>query len=122
MDLLYADSFDGFCLVLFRPMSAVSEAASSMVSTGNLPMPDPVRLTSSCSTRVVTPVADKTTAASVSRVMDSRSDHRPAVLSHHPGTAWALPGGSSRRSTTTAVHPVWCDAPSPAPLSPWKYS
>ena len=31
-------------------------------------------------------------------------------------------GGSSSRSMTSAVHPVWCDAPSPAPLSPWKYS
>ena len=30
-----------------------------------------------------------------------------------------------RRLVTSAirpVHPVWCDAPSPAPLSPWKYS
>ena len=26
------------------------------------------------------------------------------------------------RSTTSAVQPVWCQAPSPAPLSPWKYS
>ena len=30
-----------------------------------------------------------------------------------------------RRRITSAispVHPVWCVAPSPAPLSPWKYS
>src|ERR1019366_9308741 len=30
-----------------------------------------------------------------------------------------------RRRITSAispVHPVWCEAPSPAPLSPWKYS
>lgn len=26
------------------------------------------------------------------------------------------------RSATSAVQPVWCQAPSPAPLSPWKYS
>ena len=26
------------------------------------------------------------------------------------------------RSATSAVHPVWCIAPRPAPLSPWKYS
>ena len=26
------------------------------------------------------------------------------------------------RSTTKAVQPVWCQAPKPAPLSPWKYS
>jgi hypothetical protein len=24
--------------------------------------------------------------------------------------------------TTSAVQPVWCMAPSPAPVSPWKYS
>ena len=26
------------------------------------------------------------------------------------------------RSATRPVQPVWCDAPSPAPVSPWKYS
>ena len=26
------------------------------------------------------------------------------------------------RSRTSPVHPVWWDAPSPAPVSPWKYS
>ena len=26
------------------------------------------------------------------------------------------------RSATSPVHPVWCVAPNPAPLSPWKYS
>jgi hypothetical protein len=31
-------------------------------------------------------------------------------------------GHSSIRFATSAVHPVWCDAPMPAPLSPWKYS
>ena len=31
-------------------------------------------------------------------------------------------GHSSIRFATSAVHPVWCDAPIPAPLSPWKYS
>src|SRR5581483_8633368 len=29
-------------------------------------------------------------------------------------------GNSSR--ATSPVHPVWCAAPSPCPLSPWKYS
>ena len=31
-------------------------------------------------------------------------------------------GHSSIRFATSEVHPVWCDAPMPAPLSPWKYS
>ena len=31
-------------------------------------------------------------------------------------------GGSRMRSATSAVQPVWCIAPSPAPLSPLKYS
>jgi hypothetical protein len=26
------------------------------------------------------------------------------------------------RSATRPVQPVWCDAPRPAPVSPWKYS
>jgi uncharacterized protein (TIGR03118 family) len=26
------------------------------------------------------------------------------------------------RSATSPVHPVWCEAPMPAPVSPWKYS
>ena len=26
------------------------------------------------------------------------------------------------RSATRPVQPVWCEAPSPAPSSPWKYS
>src|SRR5207249_3574578 len=26
------------------------------------------------------------------------------------------------RSATRPVQPVWCEAPSPAPVSPWKYS
>ena len=25
-------------------------------------------------------------------------------------------------TAASAVHPVWCDAPSPSPVSPWKYS
>src|SRR5262249_48113082 len=29
---------------------------------------------------------------------------------------------SSSSEATRAVQPVWCDAPRPAPLSPWKYS
>ena len=29
---------------------------------------------------------------------------------------------STTRSATRPVQPVWCDAPSPAPVSPWKYS
>ena len=32
------------------------------------------------------------------------------------------PGRPRMRSATTPVQPVWCVAPSPAPLSPWKYS
>ena len=41
------------------------------------------------------------------------------------GGCWSppdAPGGSRIRSTTRAVHPVWCIAPRPAPSSPWKYS
>ena len=26
------------------------------------------------------------------------------------------------RLATSPVHPVWCEAPRPAPVSPWKYS
>ena len=29
---------------------------------------------------------------------------------------------SSISEATSAVQPVWCEAPRPAPLSPWKYS
>jgi hypothetical protein len=29
---------------------------------------------------------------------------------------------SSMSEETSAVQPVWCEAPSPAPESPWKYS
>src|SRR5439155_26181555 len=40
----------------------------------------------------------------------------PATLTHH----------SSRRGcsslATRPVHPVWCEAPTPRPVSPWKYS
>ncbi len=32
-------------------------------------------------------------------------------------------GLNSRGSVPTSPdHPVWCEAPSPSPLSPWKYS
>ena len=43
----------------FRPMSAVSTAANSIVRSRSLRMPEPVRLTSSCPTQVVTPVASR---------------------------------------------------------------
>ena len=36
-----------------------------------------------------------------------------------PGRA---PARLSRQRTTSAVQPVWCDAPRPRPVSPWKYS
>ena len=39
-----------------------------------------------------------------------------------PANGVARLGGSRIRSTTSAVQPVWCMAPRPAPLSPWKYS
>jgi len=39
-----------------------------------------------------------------------------------PANGVARLGGSRIRSTTSAVHPVWCMAPRPASLSPWKYS
>ena len=29
---------------------------------------------------------------------------------------------SSISDATRAVQPVWCEAPRPSPLSPWKYS
>ena len=32
------------------------------------------------------------------------------------------PGLRRIRSAIPPVHPVWCEAPNPAPLSPWKYS
>ena len=45
-------------------------------------------------------------------------------------TTWTVPLGSVRIASrfasisdaTSAVQPVWCEAPRPAPLSPWKYS
>lgn len=61
---------------------------------------------------------------------------RPALGAATRGRTTRAKGGvlSSSRSwgsrwpnrlmstATTPVHPVWCDAPRPAPLSPWKYS
>ena len=41
----------------FKPIKAVRTAASSMVSSRSLRIPDPVRFTNSCPTQVVTPVA-----------------------------------------------------------------
>src|SRR6478736_136129 len=38
------------------------------------------------------------------------------------GGAWSRPSGEQMRWATSAVHPVWCEAPSPRPVSPWKYS
>ena len=32
------------------------------------------------------------------------------------GTSWSM------RLAISAVQPVWCEAPHPRPLSPWKYS
>ena len=51
--------------------------------------------------------------------LTSRSDTCPISSSR----SWASTRpNKSRRRATVPVHPVWWLAPSPAPLSPWKYS
>jgi hypothetical protein len=35
---------------------------------------------------------------------------------------WLMRPKKSSSGATSPVHPVWWLAPSPAPLSPWKYS
>ena len=51
---------------------------------------------------------------------DSETDPGPP---EHP-QAFGIPRPDRRRIRliTSAVHPVWCEAPRPAPVSPWKYS
>jgi hypothetical protein len=48
----------------------------------------------------------------------------PSVAGGHGGgpAGIAQPCGRSTRSAARAVQPVWWLAPSPAPVSPWKYS
>src|SRR5262249_35648204 len=48
-------------------------------------------------------------------VASERSPSRKIVRASRQPTSWII-------RATAPVQPVWCDAPSPAPLSPWKYS
>ena len=49
-------------------------------------------------------------------------DHREAVEGDVTHAGAPVPYLRRTRSATRPVHPVWCDAPSPAPVLPWKYS
>ena len=65
---------------------------------------------------------------------DRRAHARPASSSRTSSTTRSTPGRAAGRddslaaprrmirSATSPVQPVWCDAPRPSPVSPWKYS
>ena len=63
----------------------------------------------------------RTCNAAVSTALTTRPAPRRAA-SPPRGCRRRCPGRPRIRSATIPVHPVWWDAPSPAPLSPWKYS
>ena len=53
----------------------------------------------------------------------SQRPSRPGLAAKRLGTRPALRRRRSAMSAaTSAVQPVWCEAPRPSPVSPWKYS
>ena len=68
--------------------------------------------------------ATRARAASCERAAHRSAERDPQALRHSSHGRRSPANGSGRqiRSATSPVQPVWWLAPSPAPLSPWKYS
>ena len=56
-------------------------------------------------------------SASIHALHPDRSGEAPV-----PCAIWSTTPPRQMRCATNPVQPVWCEAPIPAPVSPWKYS